>query len=102
MWKKQGSWNFFHAKLIPNSSIYRFVVLGYLRFLDNYTPHKSVATMYVNGKPKCSKGYNCHYTKLCPAHATFFFVRPNSFANSRSLVKPQPIKAASSLLVFKW
>ena len=20
MWKKQGSWNFFHAKLIPNSS----------------------------------------------------------------------------------
>ena len=21
MWKKQGSWNFFHAKLIPNSSI---------------------------------------------------------------------------------
>ena len=22
MWKKQGSWNFFHAKLIPNSSIY--------------------------------------------------------------------------------
>ena len=22
MWKNQGSWNFFHAKLIPNSSIY--------------------------------------------------------------------------------
>lgn len=22
MWKKQGSWNFFHAKLIPNSSNY--------------------------------------------------------------------------------
>ena len=21
MWKNQGSWNFFHAKLIPNSSI---------------------------------------------------------------------------------
>ena len=21
MWKKQGSWNFFHAKLIPNSSL---------------------------------------------------------------------------------
>ena len=21
MWKKQGSWNFFHAKLIPNSSM---------------------------------------------------------------------------------
>ena len=20
MWKNQGSWNFFHAKLIPNSS----------------------------------------------------------------------------------
>ena len=22
MWKNQGSWNSFHAKLIPNSSIY--------------------------------------------------------------------------------
>ena len=22
MWKNQGSWNFFHTKLIPNSSIY--------------------------------------------------------------------------------
>ena len=22
IWKKQGSWNFFHAKLIPNSSIH--------------------------------------------------------------------------------
>ena len=23
MWKNQGSWNFFHTKLIPNSSIKR-------------------------------------------------------------------------------
>ena len=29
MWKNQGSWNFFHTKLIPNSSI-NSVVLQYL------------------------------------------------------------------------
>ena len=28
MWKKQGSWNFFHAKLIPNSSINNKVTLS--------------------------------------------------------------------------
>ena len=27
MWKNQGSWNFFHTKLIPNSSIYLEIYL---------------------------------------------------------------------------
>ena len=30
MWKKQGSWNFFHAKLIPNSSNYGLFLLGFV------------------------------------------------------------------------
>ena len=36
MWKNQGSWNSFHAKLIPNSSIYYAAgtfLLGFIGFL---------------------------------------------------------------------
>ncbi len=34
MWKNQGSWNFFHAKLIPNSSIGIYKLLS-IRFFVN-------------------------------------------------------------------
>ena len=44
MWKNQGSWNFFHAKLIPNSSIYHLYLMS--RQID--LPLKSITLNLAN------------------------------------------------------
>jgi len=48
VWKKQGSWNFFHAKLIPNSS--NICIIKY--FLNIISPNndlfQKIKTLFAN------------------------------------------------------
>ena len=45
MWKKQGSWNSFHAKLIPNSSIQYIGCRKQIRFCPCPNPRGEFQTL---------------------------------------------------------